>query len=186
MRSSAATFLAILAAAGYSAYAQNNVVVGPGFQRNQQSSRSLTYQIPSGWAADPAAAAKFGLESVLLPVGTTIDNAKAVITVAFQRKDPQRAGLADLQAFVRVDLQNMLAASPSAEAARWQPKGLDPDKVPFMSFEFYGPAGSKVSPQHVVFLDAGDGYFSVALTVEKRDALASQEYEAFFSSLTLQ
>ena len=186
MKSGTAAILAILAATGCSAYAQNNVIVGPGFQPNQRSSHRLTYQIPTGWAADPAAAAQLGLDSVLLPVGTTLDSAKAVITVAFQRKDPQSAGLADLQAFVRVDLQNMLTAAPSMEAARWQPKGLDPDKVPFMSFEFYGPTGSKVSPQHVVYLDAGDGYFSVSLTVEKRDTLASQEYETFFSSLALQ
>lgn len=64
--------------------------------------------------------------------------------------------------------------------------GLDPDSVPFMSFELYGPAGSKVSPQHVVYLDAGDGYFSVSLTVERREDLKSPEYEAFFTSLALQ
>jgi hypothetical protein len=37
----------------------------------------------------------------------------------------------------------------------------------------------------VVYLDAGDGYFSVSLTVEQREDLKSPAYEAFFSSLAL-
>ena len=169
-----------------SAYAQNTVTLGSEYKPGQRSARKLAYVLPSGWMADAAVARTIGLHAVLLPAGTNLENARAAITVAFQLKDPKKPGLVDLQSFVRVDMQNMLAAAPETEAKRWQPKGLNPDKVPFMSFEFYGPPGSKVSPQHVVYLDAGDGYFSVSLTVESRDALNAPEYEAFFSSLALE
>ena len=180
------TAAAILLIAGASsAHAQNTVTVGPGYQPGQRSARKLVYVLPKGWVADAAAAREAGIDAVLLPQGRTLADTHAAVTVAFQGKDAKDPGLSDLRSFVRVDMQNSLASQQGIEATRWQPNGLDPDRVPFMSFELHGAAGSKVSPQHVVYLDAGDGYFSVSLTVERREELKSPEYEAFFSSLAL-
>lgn len=118
------TVAAILLLAGTSsAHAQNIVVVGPGYQPGQRSVRKLVNVLPKGWVADTAAARKAGLDAVLLPQGRTLANTNAAVTVAFQRKDAKNPGLADLQSFVRVDVQNMLATQPETEAARWQPAG---------------------------------------------------------------
>lgn len=161
---------------------ENTVAVGPGFVKGQKSEHALGYRAPDGWIADAAAAKEYGLSAVLVPAGSTLASANAAITIAFQRKDLGKPGLRTLEAFYRVDLQNMIAQYPALEAARWQPRGLDPDRVRFMSIEL---GGKGVSPQRVVYLDAGDGYYSVTLTVEDRPGLASPAFERFFDSLAV-
>jgi hypothetical protein len=165
-----------------SARAESTVVVGPGYERDQKPERAIRYRAPKGWIEDVAAAREHGIHAVLVPAGKTLRSTDAAISVAYQRKNADKPGLRTLEAFFRVDAQNMLAQFPGIEFGRWQPRGLDPASVPFMSLEMWGKG---VSPQRIVYLDAGDGYYSVTLTVETRDALSAPSFERFFESLTL-
>jgi hypothetical protein len=165
-----------------SARAEDQIVTGPGFEKGQRSERALTYVVPDGWAQDQAAANDAGIQAVLLPKGKRLSTTSAAITVAFQRKNAERPGLSTLEAFFRVDMQNMLEMVPALEVARWQPKRLDPSRVPYMSIEMWGKG---TSPARVLFLDAGDGFYSVTLTVSTREALGRPEFESFFDSLAL-
>jgi hypothetical protein len=168
-----------------SAEQENSVTVGPGYEKGQQSQKTLSFVIPQGWVKDEKAAKKFGLQSVLVPSGMTLENADRVITIAFQKKDANKPGLENLKNFVRVDLQDTLAQFPDAQFAKWQPSKLDPEKLNFWSIEMWGKKKGRPSPQRFVVLDAGDGYFSISLTAATRNDLQLQMYEEFFNSLGL-
>jgi hypothetical protein len=165
---------------------ENNVIMGPGYEKGQQSEKTLSFLIPQGWVKDEKAAKKLGLHTVLVPSGMTLENADRVITIAFQKKDTNKAGLENLKNFVRVDLQDTLAQFPDAQFAKWQPSKLDPGKLNFWSIEMYGKKKNKPSPQRFVVLDAGDGYFSVSLTAKMRSDLQLPMYEDFFNSLGIE
>jgi hypothetical protein len=145
----------------------------------------LSFVMPQGWVRDEKGAKKAGLQSVLVPSGMTLENADKVITIAFQKKDPNKSGLEDLKSFFKVDLQDILAQFPDAQFVRWQPSKLDPDKLDFMSIEMYGKKKNEPSPNRSVILDTGDGFLSVALTVHTRSELQLPMYEEFFNSLGL-
>jgi hypothetical protein len=166
-----------------SAAQENTVTMGPGYEKGQQSQKTLSFVIPQGWVKDEKAAKKLGLQSVLVPSGMTLENADRVITIAFQKKDANKPGLENLKNFVRVDLQDTLAQFPDAQFAKWQPSKLDPDKLNFWSIEMYGKKKNKPSPQRFVVLDAGAGYFSISLTAGARNDLQLPVYEDFFNSL---
>lgn len=88
-------FLTTLAAGlSLTACAGNVVVVGPGFVKDQVSANPLVYRVPEGWWEDAEATKKAGLASVLLPAGKSMAQADAAITIAFQRKDATKHGLA--------------------------------------------------------------------------------------------
>jgi hypothetical protein len=133
---------------------------------------------------DKEAADKMGLYAVILPKGTTIDNTDKVITIAFQKKD-NTPGLKNLAAFFRADMQNTMAQFPDMQGARWQPSGLDPNKITFMSIEVFGKKKDQPSPHHLLMLDAGDGYFSISLTADTLKELNQPQYEEFFNSMRL-
>ena len=168
-------------------YAQekNNVIMGPGYEKDQKSEKELDFAAPAGWTEDLDAAKRLGLYRILVPSGTKLDNANKVITIAFQRKDPAKPGLDNLEKFFRGDLQDTLSKFPDAQFSRWQPSKLNLEKMKFFSLEMYGKQKDQPSPQHFLVLDAGDGYFSVALTAETRNELQLPAYEDFFNSLTL-
>jgi hypothetical protein len=168
-----------------SAAQENNVIVGPGYEKGQQSKKSLSFVIPQGWVRDEKGAKKAGLHSVLVPSGMTLENADKAITIAFQKKDPNKSGLENLKSFFKVDLQDILTQFPDAQFVRWQPSKLDPDKLDFMSIEMYGKKKNEPPPNRSVILDTGDGFFSVALTVHTRSELQLPMYEEFFNSLGL-
>ena len=129
---------------------------------------------------DKKAAEKTGVFMILLPKGSTLEQSDRVITIAFQKRDANAPELATLDAFFRSDLENTVRAFPGLEAARWQPSGLDPTKLDFRSLEVFG---GKASPHRVVFLAVPDGFFSVTVTVESREALETPIYGTFFNSL---
>ena len=166
-----------------SAAQENSVILRPDYKKGQRSHERLSFVIPQGWIKDEKAAKKLGLHSVLVPVGMTLENADKVITIAFQKKDPRKPGLENLRDFVTADRQNTLSHFPDAQFGKWQPAKLDPDKLNFVSFEMYGKEKNKPSPQRFVVLDAGDGYFSVALTTGTRKDLQLPMYEEFFNTL---
>ncbi len=177
--------MAATAALALGARAGDAVVVGPGFVKHQVGARALVYRVPDGWREDAGAARESGLTAVLLPVGKTLAQADAAITIAFQRKDARKPGLATLQGFFSVDVQNTLAQFPDTEPARWQPRGLDPDVVTFMSLELRPTGPRASSPARVLFIDAGDGYFSVTLTASSVEALSDARYVRFFDGVAL-
>jgi hypothetical protein len=181
--------IAVLVFGSLLSYAQakdkNNVIMGPGYEKNQKSERALTFVTPIGWSEDRDAAKKLGLYDVLVPNGTKLENANKVITIAFQKKDPAKPGLDTLENFFRGDLQDTLSKFPDAQFTKWQPSKLNPDKMKFFSLEMYGKRKDQPSPQRFLILDAGDGYFSVGLTAETRNELQLPTYEDFFNSLTL-
>ena len=101
--------------------AQNNVMLGPGYQKGQQSRDKLSFAMPEDWTEDKDAETKVGMYRVLVPAGMKLENANKVITVAFQKKDSSKPGLDTLKAFFRDDLQDTLAQFPDAQFTRWQP-----------------------------------------------------------------
>lgn len=178
--------LAIGPGLSFTAAAQgNSVVLRPDYKKGQQSDKKLSFVIPHDWVKDEKAAKRFGLHSVLVPAGMTFENADKLITIAFQKKDPNKPGLENLQDFVRTDRQDTLSRFPDAQFAKWQPAKLDPGVLHFVSFEMYGKEKNKPSPQRFVVLDSGDGFFSIALTTRTRNDLQNPIYEKFFNSLAI-
>ena len=164
---------------------KNTVILGPGYKKGQTSEKKLSFDLPDQWSVDKGAADKIGLFAVILQRGKTIDNTDKAITIAFQKKEPNSPGLENLKAFFRVDMQNQMAQFPDMQVARWQPSGLDPDKIAFMSIEAFGKKKDQPSPHHLLMIDTGDGYFSITLTLETVEELHQSRYEDFFNSIRL-
>ena len=165
---------------------ENNVIMGPGYQKGQQSEKVLSFVIPQGWVKDENGAKKAGLHTILVPSGMTLESAERVITIAFQKKDSSKPALENLKNFVRADLQDTLTQFPDAQFTKWQPSKLNSEKLNFFSLEMYGKKKNRPSPQRFVILDTGDGYFSVSLTAKTRSDLQLPIYEDFFNSLGIE
>ncbi len=155
------------------------------YAQDSQAHTDLSFTVPVGWRKDEKAAKKMGLYMVLVPAGTPVETASAVITISFDKKDPKTDGLNDLKSYFAYDMRQTLAQAPAAKFARWQPSKLDPDKVPFMSIEIYGEQRNQPAPQHLLIVDSGDGFFSVALTVRAREDFQLPMYDQFFNGLGL-
>ena len=162
--------------------AETTIIFGPGFQKNQQSSRKLKYEIPANWITDRDAIEKTGLYDILVPKNRTMETADSIITIAFHEKDKSKPVLSNLESFFTVDMANLLQQFPDAQSARWQPSMLDPNKIHYMSIERFGP-GQQPSPHRILFLDAGDGYYTLSLTVKERDMLDLEKFVNFFNSI---
>jgi hypothetical protein len=165
---------------------KNTVILGKGYEKGQVSVKKLGFLVPAGWVLDKEAADKIGIYAVILPKGRKLETTNKVITIAFQKKDPNKPGLDSLSNFFKVDIQNTMAQFPDMQAARWQPSGFDPDKIAFMSIEIFGKKKDQPSPQHILMINAGDGYFSITLTAEDLKELRQVQYEEFFNSIKLQ
>ena len=166
--------------------AKNTIILGEGYEKGQVSVKKLGFLVPDGWALDKEAADKTGIYAVILPRGKKLETTNKAITIAFQKKDPNKPGLDSLSNFFKVDMQNTMGQFPDMQAARWQPSRFDPDKIDFMSIEIFGKKKDQPSPQHVLMIDAGDGYFSITLTAEDLKELRQAQYEEFFNSIRLQ
>lgn len=178
-------FLVFLCIVSIQGEEKNTVIVGPGYQKGQTSSKQVEFSLPTGWINNKNEAQKIGIVAVLLPNGKTLENTKQVITIAFQKKDSTKQGLGDLKSFVKVDLQNMYSQFPDTQFVRWQPSSLNPAELQFMSFELFGKVKDQPSPQRILYIDSGDGFFSIGLTVETVEELHQPLYENFFNSIKL-
>ena len=167
-------------------YPQNNILIGPNFQKSQNSSKKIIYSIPNGWTRDVDSITKMGVSDILVPEGKSIQNTNMAILVTFQKKNPAIEGLSTLKQFFRVDVENTLARFPDTKFARWQPKSLNPDKINFMSIEIYGENGNEPSPQNLLMIDSGDGYYSISLTTENRYSLQLPIFIDFFNGISLE
>lgn len=146
---------------------------------------TLGYDVPPGWVLDAAGARKAGVELMFLPRGKTPETTDRAIAIAYQTKNPQIPDLADLEAFARADMAATREQFPEMLADRWQPRGLDPRKIRYLSVELYGPTPNRPPPHRVIMIDAGDGFYSITYTAETRAILALPEVDAFFDSLRL-
>ncbi len=164
---------------------ENNVIMGEGFQKNQQSSILLKYNIPAGWIVDEKGTEEYGLFSVLVPAGKSIKNSHKAITIAFQKKDIQKPGIDNLQNFFKVDMHNTLQNFPNARFEKWQPSGINPNLINFMSLEIFGEEIDKPNPHRMIIIDSGDGFYSISVTVKNRDELNQNELVEFLNSLSL-
>ncbi|MCU1244405.1 MAG: hypothetical protein JWN02_315 [Acidobacteria bacterium] len=175
-------FFLVMCLVAAAAVAQNPVIIGSAYQRGQTSVAPITFSPPQGWIKDEQAATQAGLFAVLVPRGTTLESADRAVTIAFQKKNPNVAELATLDAFFRSDIGSTLARFPDVQAVRWQPSGINPDKIKFRSLEMFG---GKTSPHRTLIIEASDGFFSITATAETRKDLEAPEYEAFFNSIKL-
>ena len=146
---------------------------------------TLTYDVPAGWVMDAPGARKAGVELMFLPKGKTPQNTDRAIAIAYQAKDPKVPALADLESFVRADMAVTRQSFPDMLAERWQPKGLDPAKIRYLSVELYGSKPDRPPPHRVIMIDSGDGFYSITYTAETRDILHEASVDAFFDSIRL-
>ncbi len=151
----------------------------------QSSAATLGYDVPRGWVMDVPGARKANVELMFLPRGKTPENTDRAIAIAYQAKDPKVPALADLEAFVRADMALTRESFPEMLAERWQPKGLDPAKIRYLSVELYGAKPNRPPPHRVIIIDSGDGFYSITYTAETRAILHEAEVDAFFDSLRL-
>lgn len=146
---------------------------------------TLGYDVPRGWVMDAPGARKANVELMFLPKGKTPETTDRAIAIAYQGKDPRVPALADLETFVRADMAVTRQTFPDMLLERWQPKGLDPKKIQYMSVELYGSKPDRPPPHRVVIIDSGDGFYSITYTAETRDILHEAGVDAFFDSLRL-
>jgi hypothetical protein len=146
---------------------------------------TLVYDVPRGWVMDAPGARNANVELMFLPRGKTPESTDRAIAIAYQAKDPKVPALADLESFVRADMAVTRQSFPEMLAERWQPKGLDPAKIPYLSVELYGSKPNRPPPHRVIIIDSGDGFYSLTYTAETRAILHEAEVDAFFDSLRL-
>src|SRR5215831_12174880 len=88
--------------------AKNTIILGEGYEKGQVSVKKLGFLVPDGWALDKEAADKTGIYAVILPRGKKLETTNKAITIAFQKKDPNKPGLDSLSNFFKVDMQNTM------------------------------------------------------------------------------
>src|SRR5262245_4242128 len=110
----------------------------PAVARSEQPSKTLSYKIPAGWVADKAGARQVGADLMFMPKGMTRDKTDRAITIAYRAKDAAKEPIADLETYFKYEMELTLERFPDLQAARWQPKGLDPDRVRYRSIELFG------------------------------------------------
>ena len=154
--------------------------------RAEQPSKTITYKIPAGWAPDPAGAKQIGAELMFLPKGSSRQKTERAITIAYQSKDPDQTAIADLDSYFRVEMELTLSRFPDLQAARWQPKGLDPDRVSYKSIELFGKEPNQPPPHRLLIVDTGDGFYSITFTDLVRTRLSEPDVEDFFGSIRLE
>ena len=147
--------------------------------------QALSFAPPAGWVKDADAAKKLSLYAAYVPNGTKVETADSAITISFDKKDPNTPGLDNLKNYFADDMRQTLAQAPGAQFERWQPSKLDATRVHYMSIEIYGKQRNQPAPQHLVIIDAGDGFYSVVVTARTRDSLKATVFDDFFNSLTL-
>lgn len=146
---------------------------------------TLDYEVPAGWVMDIPGARKAGVELMFLPKGRTPDDTDRAIAIAYQAKDPKVSALADLEAFARADMAVTRQSFPEMLAERWQPKGLDPQKIRYLSVELHGATPDRPPPHRVIIIDSGEGFYSITYTAQTREILHEPEVDTFFDSLRL-
>jgi hypothetical protein len=164
---------------------QENVIIS-GQKLRQESNFILLYEMPSGWLDDEEAEEQLCLHDLLVPEGYTMKNTDRLISVAFQKKDPDVSYLTDLESFFRNDMAVLLTLFPDLKAERWQPDKLNPYEINFLSLEVYSEDNISPSPTRYLYIESVDGFFTVTLIVKKRENLDLGIFNEFFNSIVLE
>src|SRR5262249_21982034 len=135
-----------------------------GAARAEQPAKTIAYRIPEGWVSDKDGARRVGADRMFMPKGMTREKTDRAITIAYQAKDPKQEPIADLQSYFKYEMALTLERFPDMQAIRWQPRGLDPDRVPFMSIELFGKEANRPPPHRLLIVDSGDGFYSITFT----------------------
>lgn len=152
--------------------------------KNERSTQPLSIVVPPGWGHDAEAEQKLGAVAVLVPEGRTLQNAKESVLILFEKrveKDARRGSLAE---FFEANTLGMSQRHPGIKMLRWQPK-LDRDRVAYISVALDPGANSDSDYKRIIFLQAADGFYTVALSADQEELLDDPKLEAMFSSLTL-
>lgn len=142
----------------------------------------LSYRIPRGWVSDREGAGKRALSALLMPEGTNLDSAEAVITIAFQGKRTSPFRQPSLKGFFMAEMRKLLLVFPDLKSESWKPSSLEATSLDVASLEI---SGVTPGPLRVVMIDAGDGYYSIHLSVRKHEDLERPDVRTFFESLLL-
>jgi hypothetical protein len=154
--------------------------------RAEEPPKSLSYRIPEGWVADKAGARHVGADLMFLPKGMTREKTERAITIAYQKKDETKPAIADLESYFRVEMELTRERFPDLQAARWQPRGMDPDRVRYVSIELFGKEPNQPPPHRLVIIDSGDGFYSITFTDVLLPRLSDPLVEKFFESIRLE
>jgi hypothetical protein len=157
-----------------------------GAARAEEPAKAIAYKVPDGWVLDAAGAKQVGAELMFLPKASTRAKTDRAITIAYQAKDPEQPAIADLEAYFRVEMQLTLERFPDLQAARWQPRGLDPGLVSYKSIELFGKLPNQPPPHRLLIIDSGDGFYSITFTDMVRERLADAVAGEFFDSIRLE
>ena len=161
----------------------NVVVREPNVNRCQAGSHQVAFVMPDGWINDAEGLKQIGGCAVLLPVGTTLQTTKKAILILFQQRDARNPSFTDLKAYADANLKAMKARFQDVKIDERKIPGREAKSTSYLAYEVYGKAGP--SPSLYMFVDASDGFYTVSVTVLKRDELTSQEMTKFLSTLAV-
>src|SRR5262245_38587610 len=150
----------------------------------QSAGRKLEYDLPEGWSLDLESGKTYGLCAALVPNGKTLSSSDRFITIIFQKRDPSNPQFATLQQYVRGSLEFISSKYPSVSKAPWHPSKLDSTKLTYLSGSLWGGEQGP-SPCLYLWLDAGDGFYTVQAAASSRESLNSRVFDVFFNSLRL-
>jgi len=161
---------------------KTKVVLDPSFSGGQVSNQTLTFMIPNDWSVDKEAAKKMGVWAVLLPKGSKIENTERVITINFEKKDQKVPAHHNLESYLKASFDQAKARFPDLQVNKWQPSELAASGLNFLSQEL-ATENPQFTPNHLLIIDSGDGYFTIALAAQDVKELNQIQYEEFFNSL---
>jgi len=144
----------------------------------------LDFKMLDGWVRDSSAEMSMNSYRVFVPAGKTIQTSPVAVVITFDRKDLNDKTLDTLKDYWVYDMSQTLAQEKDAEFSKWQPPALDPAKIPYMSIAITDKT-KHMAPQHLVVIEAPDGFYSVSLTAADKDILNNVLFNDFFDSLML-
>lgn len=142
----------------------------------------LAYRIPPGWFSDRDTARRLEMQALLLPEGASWREGGSMIAIAFERKSYFVSSLKDL---FMSEMGRLLAFFPDLESESWRPASLEDAGADVASLEVYAPADGAPSPQRLVMIDAGDGYYTINVRMPTREDLDGPDASSFFAGLDL-
>lgn len=175
---------------GVSPHAQdsggNRVVLSdPNANLCQPSARKLMFAVPAEWVLDAATTKQLGLCAVIVPKGKTLQNSDRMISVIFQRRNESRPEFTSFGAYVDASLRFALSHAPGTQQHDWKPASLADVSLEYRSTLIVGgPQGP--SPCLYLWINSGDGYYTVQVSAAERNTLEDALYREFFASLKLQ
>ncbi len=146
--------------------------------------KTLILEIPDNWFTDKETAAKIRAWVVARPKESKIEDDKRLLTINFEKKDPNIDTHADLTSYLNWNFDRARIRFPNLKVNKWQPARLDASKFNFVSKELV-TEGGKAMPNHTLIIDSGDGYFTITLAAQNVEELNQPQYDDIFNSIQL-